>query len=79
MKICISNERVWHFLQENEVTFSMFFVLILDGIFEKNDLTNSAVLAVECYIAYQGKGGDVIYKKIKHYFQKLNFENFKQN
>ena len=38
-------------------------------------LPNSAVLAVEWYIAHQVKGVDVFYTKIKSYFWK-NFRKF---
>ena len=67
MIICISGERVWYPLQENEAIFSKIILQnILDRI-KKNKflLTNSALLVVEGYFKYHEKGIDVVYKKIK--------------
>ena len=63
----------WHSLQENEAIFSKIYIFFsFRQNFQKTTilLTKSAVLAAERYTAYQVKGVDVLYKKIKCFFPK---------
>ena len=47
--ICISGERAWHPLQENEATISKnYFLIVLDRIFEKVCCNVILLLKVEC-------------------------------
>ena len=70
--IRISDERAWHPLQENEAIFSKNIFFNCRRNFRKITLllSTSVLLAVEGYFAYQVKGIDVLYKKIKCYFRK---------
>ena len=71
--IRISNERAWHPLHENEAIFSKKYIFsIFDGTFEKL----RSWLLLLCYFAYQVKGIDILYKKIKCYFRKKKVRNF---
>ena len=77
--IRISDERDWHPLQENEAIFSKnIYIFQFSTEFSKKAflLTTSVLLAVEGYFAYQVKGIDVYYKRIKCYFQKKGFWKF---
>ena len=84
--ICISDERAWHPLQENEAIFSKNIFFNCRRNFRKITflLTTSVLLAVKGYFAYQVKGIDVLYKKIKCYFRKKRISknldgNFEKN
>ena len=71
--IRISDERAWHPLQENEAMFSKKYIFFNFRRYIRKItflLSTSVLFAVERYFAYQVKGIDVLYKKIKCYFRK---------
>ena len=69
--IQISGERAYYSLQENEAIFKRnIHIFTFSKKLKNTFLLNAMLLAVEGYYAYQAKGIDVLYKKIKCYFRK---------
>ena len=69
-----SDERAWYPLQENEAIFSKNMFFNFRRNFQKiKFFLTTVLLAVEGCFAYQAKGIDCLYKKIKWYYRKNGF------